>query len=115
MTYSLDLRKRVVSFVEKGGTRKAASDRFQVHYDTVRGWLKRSDLMPKKHGQRHRKIDKVALAKHVEEYPNMLLRERAVHFGVYPNAIGYALKTMKIVKKTAHDIPKDVIWKELDI
>ena len=101
MTYSLDLRKRVVSFVKQGGTRAEASRRFDVHYDTVRGWLRRDDLRPKAHGPRRRKLDKAELEKHVREHPNLLLRERAACFGVDPSAIWYALRTMKIVKKTA--------------
>ncbi len=101
MTYSLDLRKRVVSFLESGGTCAEASRRFDVHYDTVRNWLRCEDLRPKVHGPRQRKLDKVALKQHVQDYPHAKLSERAVHFGVHINAIWVALKTMKLVKKTA--------------
>jgi len=101
MTYSLDLRKRVVSFVERGGTRVEASRRYDVHYDTVRNWLRRDDLRPKTHGSRQRKLDKAILAKHVQDFPNLLLRERAAYFCVDPSAVWYSLRAMKIVKKTA--------------
>ena len=101
MTYSLDLRKRVVSFVESGGTRAEASRRFDVHYDTVRNWLRREDLRPKTHGPRRRKLDKAALKQHVREHPDARLVDRATHFGVHINAIWVALRTMNIVKKSA--------------
>jgi len=101
MTYSLDLRKRVVSFVEQGGTRAEAHRRFDVHPDTIRNWLQRKDLSPSVVKTRNRKIDRQALAKHVRDYPHLLLRERAEYFGVHNHAIWYQLNQMKIVKKTA--------------
>lgn len=101
MTYSLDLRKRVVSFVKNGGTRAEAHRLFHVHPDTIRNWMQRKDLAPTVVKTRHRKIDKAALAKHVKDHPHMLLRERAEYFGVHTNAIWYQLCQMKIVKKTA--------------
>lgn len=101
MTYSLDLRERVVSFVNSGGSRAEASRRYDVHYDTVRNWLRCDDLRPKAHGPRQRKLDKAALKQHVQDYPDARLIDRAAHFGVHVNAIWVALRTMNIVKKSA--------------
>ena len=112
MTYSIDLRKRVVSFVREGGSVAEASRRFSVHYDSVRGWLKRDDLRPKAHGSRQRKLDKAALKQHVKAHPHAKLSERAKHFGVHTNAIWYQLKQMKLTKKTARDTPSATICKE---
>jgi len=64
-------------------------------------WTGRDDLAPRKHGARRRKLDKKALARHVDQYPDALLRERAAHFGVHINAVWVALRKEKIVKKTA--------------
>jgi transposase len=51
MSYPLELRERVVSFVEKGNSRKSASEVFAVHYNTVKAWVKqfreRGCLAPK--------------------------------------------------------------------
>ena len=56
-------------------------------------------LRQKKHGRRRRKLDWEALKEDVRRYPDKLLRERATTFGVYINAIDYALKQMKITHK----------------
>ena len=84
MTCSIDLRKRVVSFVETGGSKAEASRRFSV--------------------SRQRKLDKMRLRAHVKDYPDALLRERAVLFGVTIQALSYAFKQMGIGKKKNENI-----------
>jgi transposase len=54
---------------------------------------------PKPAKECQRKLDKAALAAHVRDYPDALLRERAAHFGVHINAIWTALKKLKVTKK----------------
>jgi len=59
-----------------------------------------SDLQPHQRGvSRRRKLDKAALRAHVRAYPEALVRERAVHFGVCYNAVWKALKALKITPK----------------
>lgn len=99
MTYSIDLRERVVEYVRSGGSKAEAARRFGVHRDTVYDWLTRKDLTPSAHGERHRKIDKDRLRAHVKEHPDMLLRERCKVFNVTIQALSHALKTMNIRKK----------------
>ena len=99
MSYSVDLRERVVSYVRGGGSRTQAAQLFQVGRTTLYRWLNSSDLRPKPAKERRRKLDKAALAAHVRDYPDALLRERAAHFGVHINAIWVALKKLKITKK----------------
>ena len=99
MTYSLDLRERAVAYVRSGGSQSDASRLFNVTSRTLYNWLRREDLAPKKHGFRHRKLDKAALFAHVRDFPDALLRERAAHFGVSEVAIWKSLRQMKIVKK----------------
>ena len=102
MAYRADYRRRVVSFVKEGGSKLEAARLFKVSRETIYQWLERGDdLTPRSPKTRRRKIDKDALRRHVREYPDALLRERAVVFKVDPTAIFYALKSMKIVKKTA--------------
>jgi len=101
MTCSIDLRERVASYVEAGGSKAEAARRFGVSRQTVYNWLGRDSLVPKAHGRRRRKIDKAALARHVREKPDALLRERAEHFGVHVNAIWVAMRSQGFVKKTA--------------
>ena len=101
MTYGTDYRRRVISFIHEGGSKREAARLFKVNPDTIYEWLKRvDDLSPRPAKTRRRKLDKAVLARHVEEHPDALLRERAVHFGVTTGAIWTALRKIKIVKKS---------------
>jgi putative transposase len=99
MTHSVDLRQRVVAFVRGGGSKSEAARRFNVSRSCVYDWLRMTDLKPKKHGRRKRKLDWPELERHIAAHPDMLLRERAAHFGVRMYAIQYALKQMRISHK----------------
>lgn len=99
MTYSIDLRKRVVEFVKEGGSKAEAALIFGVARSCVYDWLNRDNLAPKKHGRRKRKLDWQALQKHILMHPDMLLRERAEHFGVRIYSLQYACKQMRISHK----------------
>jgi len=103
MTYSVDFRKKVMAFVRNGGSQAEAARRFDISLWCVQDWLQRKDLAPQQKGvPRRRKLDKEALRAHVRDYPDALLRERAVHFGVRINAIDVALKAMKLTHKKRH-------------
>jgi transposase len=99
MSYSVDLRERVVNYVRNGGSPTEASRLFEVGRATLYRWLGAPDLHPKPAKERQRKLDKVALAAHVRDFPDALLRDRAAHFGVAINAIWVALKKLSITKK----------------
>jgi len=105
MTYELPHRQAALSFIEGGGSKVEASKLFNVSRDTIYRWLKLDDLAPKPTLEtRHRKIDKAALARHVEKYPDLYLRERAEHFGVRISSMHTALKAMGYRKKKSADI-----------
>lgn len=99
MTYGLDLRRRVVSFVLSGGSKAEASRRFKVSLWCVQDWCLRKDLSAKKHPSRHNKIDMKKLSAHLKERPEAILRERAIEFGVTEQAIWYGLKRLKVTHK----------------
>ena len=99
MSYSVDLREQVVSYVRGGGSPTQAVQLFQVGRTTLYRWLSMVDLQPKPAKERRRKLDKAALAAHVRDYPDALLKERAAHFGVHINAIWVTLKKLKITKE----------------
>jgi transposase len=99
MSYSLDLRERVVNYVRNGGSPTEAARLFLVGRATLYRWLGAPDLLPKPAKERKRKLDKGALAAHVRDFPDALLRDRAAHFGVAINAIWVALKKLGITKK----------------
>ena len=83
MTYSIDLRQRVIAFVDVGGTKAEAARRFSVSEGSVHNWLKRENIAPTKVERRHRKLDWKALEKHIQDRPDAKLRDRAEHFGVH--------------------------------
>ena len=102
MSYSIDYRRRVMSFIKEGGSKLEAARVFKVNPDTIYEWLKRGeDLSPRPAKTRMRKVNRVALEAHVNKHPDLFLRERAVIFKVDPSTISYHLRLLKIVKKSA--------------
>lgn len=99
MSYSLDLRKKVIDYVENGGSITKAAALFNIGRATIYRWLGREKLEATKVKHRQRKLDWKALSKDVQENPEARLRDRAEKFGVRPSAICYALKKMKITRK----------------
>ncbi|MEG4860644.1 IS630 transposase-related protein, partial [Microcoleus sp. K1-B6] len=67
MSYSIDLRKRVVDYVENGGRIAQAVGLFQVGRATIYRWLGRTDLRATQVKRRKRKLDWQALEKDVKE------------------------------------------------
>lgn len=99
MSYSVDLRERTVKYVQAGGSRTQASRLFGVSRKTLFHWLHRPTLLPAPRSVRQGKIDKSKLLSHVQSYPDALLRERAVAFGVTPSGMWRALHRLDIRKK----------------
>jgi putative transposase len=99
MPYSLDLRKKVIEYVENGGKITKAAKVFKIGRATIYRWLNREELAATKVEHRQRKLDWKALEKDVQENPDAKLIERAKKFGVQPSAICYALKKIKITRK----------------
>jgi putative transposase len=100
MHYGLDLRERVIGFIKEGGSKSEASRRFRVSRQTIYNWLSLPTLAPVKMvHRRKRKLDWEALRQDMLDNPDVLLRERAVKFGVRPNAIFYAVKQMDFSHK----------------
>ena len=100
MTYSIDLRQRVVAFVEAGGAKAEAARRFSVSEGSVHNWLKRDNLAPTLVKHRERKLNWKALEQHIQDEPDAKLKDRAEHFGVHTTAIWYAIKQMNITRKS---------------
>lgn len=108
MTYNIDLRSRVISFVSSGGSRKKASRYFKVSIWCVHDWCRRGEgnLEARQHGRRNRKLNWGALKQHIEVHPAMLLRERAAHFEVHISAIWYACRQMALSHKKNATFPR---------
>jgi transposase len=100
MTYSYDLKARVLTHVRNGGSQVEACRLFGVNRRTILRWQQQSTLKPTKIKRtRKRKLDKALLEMHVRQFPDSILRERAEHFKVSHSAIWKSLRRLNIVKK----------------
>ena len=101
MNYSKDLRKRVVKFViEKNNSRRKASKVFDIHYNTVKEWVKifkeTGELSPKP--MRGKQPTKIKLSQlQVQETPSWFQDEHARTFG--ESAISKALAKLGVTRK----------------
>ena len=84
MTYSTDLRKCVLDFIQTGGRKAEAARRFSVNRSTIYRCLAAEDpFSTEKPGPKNmRVLDEAALKKHVADFPDLTQNERASHFGV---------------------------------
>ena len=99
MTYSLEHRQHIFKIKKKENlTFEETSKRFGVSIRSLFRWEKRLEPSTT-HFKPATKIDMDALAKHVDDFPDMYQRERAKHFNVCTSAIGYALKRLEITYK----------------
>ena len=115
MPYSLDLRKRVIDFVEGGGSISKAARTYHVGRATIYRWLNRVDLAPTQVPRRKRKLDWDALRTDVEQHPEATLVERAQTFGVSVSAISQTLKKMKITRKKRTEVSREKCRRTHDI
>ena len=103
MSYSIDLKERVLSFIEEDGSKVKASRIFKVNLRSIFLWIKRKkekgNLENKKIVSRRRKIDGIKLKDYVYKHPDHYLREIADVFKVSTSAIFYALKRQEITYK----------------
>ena len=74
MTYSTDLRERVLDFITNGGSKAAAERTFGISRRTIYNWLEAEDpLTYEKPGSKDpRHIDYDALEQHVADFPDTL-------------------------------------------
>lgn len=99
MTYSLDFRRKVVTVREKEGlTIAEVAARFCVGIASVVRWLDRIEPQVTRN-KPATKIDRIALARDVREYPDAYQAERAKRLGVSEKGIGHALRRMGITYK----------------
>lgn len=101
MAYSTDLRKRVLEFINTGGSKTDAARLFGISRRTLYNYLAAEDpFARKKPGPKGpRSLDYEALKQHVSDFPDSTLAERAEHFGVSPHGIFYALSKLTITRK----------------
>lgn len=100
--YSLDLRKKVISFVSQGGSKREAVKIFGISEDTLYRWLRREkigELAPKKRVNFPRKIALETLRDYVEKTPDHTLKEIGKALGLSASNILKGLRRLKITRK----------------
>ena len=107
--YTLDLRARVVKFVQGGGTRAEAARRFQLGERSVYRYLaaaKTNTLAPKTSWGAWRKLDPAKLQAHVKKHADATLAELAAALGVSHNAVWVRLQQLGCTLKKTHKISR---------
>lgn len=108
--YSLDLRERVIKYLEKGHDKQSAANFFSVGIATIYRWLRLKkevgSLQAQRRERAYQKIDNERLKEYVEANPDYFLCEIAEEFSVTEQAIFYALKRLKITRKKRQPFTK---------
>jgi transposase len=103
MSYSIDLRQKVVEFLSKGNSQRKATEVFGICLDTVSRWYQKyrdtGSLANKPLERSFKKIDPDKLSAYVEEHPGAYLSELAEVFSCSDVAILKALRRLGITRK----------------
>ena len=101
MTYSLDLRKRVITYIEEGKSKASASRKFNISPDTIhRWWINREDISPKrKRVSKSHKLDRNHLVRLIEANPDMMLKELSSELNMSIHAVWHTLKVLGYSRK----------------
>ena len=101
--YSVDLREKVIEYLNRVKNKKAACEIFGVGIATVYRWVaqykNKGNVTPKRKLHSFKRIDLEKLKIFIENNPDLFLSEIAEYFSVSPQAIFYACKRAKITRK----------------
>lgn len=111
--YSLDLRKKVIEFIDAGNSQREASKVFSISKTTINTWYirykKDGNYAPKKRLGARPQIDRSKFIRYVEDNPNATTSEIGKNFGItHAGAhywlrklgFGYKKKTLPMWKRT---------------
>ena len=107
--YALDLRERVVKFIQGGGSKAEAARRFELARSSVYRYLdaaKKNALSPKTSWGTWRKLDPQKLQAHVKKHPDATLKELQQVFGVSHHAVWVRLGQLGFTLKKTHKISR---------
>jgi len=121
--YALDLRERIVKFIQGGGSKAEAARRFDLARSSVYRYLaaaQKGALTPKTTWGTWRKLDPQKLSAHVKNHPDATLKELQTVFGVSHHALwvrlgqlGFTLK--KTIKyRERNEVQRWLFGRELE-
>jgi transposase len=103
MSYSIDLRKKVMDFLEKGYSQRAAQEVFGVGLSTVNRWhqqhQKTGSLQDKPPCRPFKKLDPEKLRAYVNEHPDAYLKEIGEVFACSDVAVLKGFRRLGITRK----------------
>ena len=103
MSYSVDLRKKVVEYKLAGNTIRETSKIFGVGSTTISNWIRKyrrsGDLANKKLERKAKKLPEEELKKYINDHPDAYHRGIAEFFNCSPSAVYKAFKRHKITRK----------------
>ena len=103
MAYSVDLRSRVIDFINQGNTQEEASKVFNVGTTTIKRWkslLSETGSLEKRPLNRSASVyESEKLNAYINENPDVLLKDIAEHFGGSITGAFYALEREKLTYK----------------
>jgi transposase len=107
--YALDLRERVVQFIQGGGSKVEAARRFALARSSVYRYLaaaQKGALPSKTSWGTWRKLDPDKLRAHVKKHPDATLKELQQVFGVSHHAVWVRLGQLGFTLKKTHKISR---------
>lgn len=113
MTYSVDLREKIIAYIQKGGSVVDAAQLFGVGRREIHRWLAQlkaeGHINKKTYVRTKFKINREILQSDIDNNPDAYLKERAEIFKVSPSGIWRALQTIKITRKKKSGPIKNVM------
>ena len=103
MKYGIDLRKKVISYLERGGQIIEACEIFSVSRSSVFRWLRKKrlsgDVYAEPWSKSAHKLQDSELIKYIQANPDAYLSEIANHFNASSSGVCRALKRLNITRK----------------
>ena len=101
--YSVELKKRVLDYIDAGHEKVAACKVFKVSRQTVYDWLaqrvKLGKVSAPRRGARKRKLEREELIEHLRQHSDAYLQEIGKHFGTSGQSILDACRRWGITRK----------------
>ncbi len=118
--YSLDLRKKVIDYLTKGGKALEAVKVFGICQDTVYRWKRqfeaKGDLRPKTPVHKGYKHNHEEIRDFLLAHSDWMLVEVAQHYGIVPSIIRQVCIKFKITrKKRLHPTRKQTLLKRKNL
>jgi transposase len=103
MSYSEDLRKKVIEYLSNGHSQRSSSRAFSISLSTVNKWHQKhkrtGELTDPPPRRSFRKIDPERLETYLQTHPDAYLKEISEEFGCSESGVRYALKLLNITRK----------------